>query len=132
MQEIESRIVIKASPAAVWRELVDFHRHSEWNPFIREASGEAREGAILTIRVAPPGAGAMTFRPRVLVASPERELRWRGKLVLPGLFDGEHYFRILPRDDNSVEFVQGERFTGLLVPLFGSGLQKTRLGFGLM
>jgi len=36
----------------------------------------------------------MTFRPTILKAEPERELRWLGRLLLPGLFDGEHVFEI--------------------------------------
>ena len=34
----------------------------------------------------------MTFKPVLLTVKPARELRWRGSLVLPGVFDGEHSF----------------------------------------
>jgi hypothetical protein len=36
----------------------------------------------------------MTFRPTVLNAETNRELRWLGHLLAPGLFDGEHSFTI--------------------------------------
>lgn len=36
----------------------------------------------------------MTFHPVVLVAVQERELRWLGRLLIPGLFDGEHTFQL--------------------------------------
>jgi len=36
----------------------------------------------------------MTFRPTILKAEPNRELRWLGHLLVPGLFDGEHIFTI--------------------------------------
>ena len=36
----------------------------------------------------------MTFKPTVLVAEGPKELRWLGRLLLPGMFDGEHSFRI--------------------------------------
>ena len=39
----------------------------------------------------------MTFKPTVLAVHPERELRWLGRFILPGLFDGEHSFRIESR-----------------------------------
>jgi len=39
-------------------------------------------------RLAAPGARGMTFRPIVLEADPGRRLRWRGHLLLAGLFDG--------------------------------------------
>ena len=38
----------------------------------------------------------MTFRPTVLAVNPGRELRWRGQLLLPGIFAGEHSFLIEP------------------------------------
>ena len=36
----------------------------------------------------------MTMHPTVPVAEPGRELRWLGRLGLPGVFDGEHRFEI--------------------------------------
>jgi len=72
----------------------------------------------------------MTFRPEVLKAEPNRELRWLGHLLVPGLFDGEHIFTIEPLDANRVRFVQHEIFTGLLVPLLARGLNtETLRGF---
>jgi hypothetical protein len=72
----------------------------------------------------------MTFRPTVLNAETNRELRWLGHLLAPGLFDGEHSFTIQPLEDNRVRFVQREAFKGLLVPLFARSLDNnTRRGF---
>jgi hypothetical protein len=74
----------------------------------------------------------MTFRPVVLVAVPERELRWLGRLLLPGLFDGEHEFQLEQREA-ACRFHHSERFSGVLLPLFGDGLlQATREGFVVM
>ena len=47
MKEIRTEIEIAASRSRVWQVLADFSRYSEWNPFIREAKGEAKEGAKL-------------------------------------------------------------------------------------
>ena len=106
---------------------------SEWNPFVREISGRAEVGAQLSIRVQPPGQRGMSFRPVVLAATPESELRWLGRLWMPRLFDGEHYFRLEPRTSERVRFVQGECFRGLLVPLLWSWLETdTQRGFKLM
>ncbi|MFQ3665679.1 MAG: SRPBCC domain-containing protein, partial [Sphingomonadaceae bacterium] len=73
----------------------------------------------------------MRFQPTLLVAEPARELRWRGRLVLPGLFDGEHWLRLQP-DGTSTRLVHGERFSGLLVPLLAGTLDRTRAGFEAM
>jgi hypothetical protein len=84
------------------------------------------------VRIAPPGGRAMTFKPTVTVVDPSLELRWLGRLLLPGLFDGEHRFRLEPLDGDRTRFVQSERFSGILVAFSGKGLAKTERGFDAM
>jgi len=63
-------------------------------------------------------------------AEPNQELRWLGRLILPGIFDGEHIFSIQPLDEQHVRFTQREIYTGWLVPLLAHGLDTdTRRGF---
>jgi hypothetical protein len=130
--ELRREIEIDAPPAEVWAVLTDTEAYESWNPFVRRLSGELREGARLEARIEPPGGRAMTFKPTVLAAEPGRELRWLGRLLLPGLFDGEHTFRIEPLPEGRSRFVQSERFSGLLVRPFKSTLRKTELGFEQM
>ena len=58
----------------------------------------------------------MTFRPTVLKVEPNREFRWLGHLLVPGLFDGEHSFTIEPLGESRVRFTQREIFTGCSFP----------------
>lgn len=132
MRELATSIEIDAPPDRVWSVLTDFDSFPDWNPFIRSARGEVEPGAKLEVRIEPPGGRAMTFKPTVLVAEPGRELRWLGRLLLPGLFDGEHIFRIEPLESGRSRFGQAERFSGVLVPLFGKTLEQTRRGFEAM
>ena len=91
------------------------------------------EGAGLKVHIAPPGGKPMTFTPRVTRVVPEREFRWLGRLLMPGLFDGEHIFEIKPLGENRSSLVQREEFRGLLVPLMWSSLDtRTRQGFNDM
>jgi hypothetical protein len=130
MKELHTEIEIQASDKRVWQLLTDFASFPEWNPFIRQAKGEVKVGARLEVRIQPSGASGMTFKPVVLKVEPNRELRWIGRLLMPGLFDGEHIFTIETLDTNRVRFTQREVFTGLLVPLFARSLDKdTRRGF---
>jgi hypothetical protein len=131
-RSIEHQIEIDATPAAVWAELTDTAAYGEWNPFVRRLSGELSKGSRLVVEIAPPGGHAMTFKPTVLVVEPERELRWLGRLGLPGIFDGEHSFRLEPLPQGRTRLVQAELFRGVLVGLFGGTLEKTRLGFAQM
>jgi len=133
MHEVTTEIEIAASAGRVWSVLLDFPSHPHWNPFVRAISGVARVGETLKVSLQPPGGRSMTFRPRVLVANPEQELRWRGHLLVPGLFDGEHYFAIAPLGPDRVRFIHGEKFSGLLVGLAKSSLDgSTKAGFEAM
>jgi hypothetical protein len=124
VKEIRTEIEINAPPERVWRQLTDFAAFPKWNPFIRSAAGEPREGSRLEVNLQPSGARAMTFRPRVLKAEPQRELRWLGRLAIPGLFSGEHIFSVEPRLGGGTRFVQREIFRGLLVPLMAKSLDR--------
>lgn len=70
----------------------------------------------------------MTLRPIVLNGEPNRELRWLGHVLVPGLFDAEHFLIIQPLEDNRVRFVQREEFRGVLVPCSHVALRTTRNG----
>jgi hypothetical protein len=129
MAEIRTEIEIDAPAERVWAILTDFDRFPEWNPFIRKIAGKAEPGAKLEVRIEPQSGRGMTFRPTVLAAEPQRELRWLGRVLLPGLFDGEHSFRLEPFAGGRVRFVQSERFSGVLVPLFRGTLGRTEEGF---
>lgn len=134
MHEIITTIEINAPPRSVWSVLVDFPTHQYWNPFVRSIEGSPRDGETLKVFIQPVGGKGMTFRPRVLRAMPEEELRWLGRVVLPGIFDGDHFFKIEPLDEGRrTRFIHGERFTGLLVPLLRKNLDRgTRQGFEAM
>jgi len=131
VRRIETATDIAAPAGAVWRVLIDFAAYPDWNPFIRRLQGEPVVGTRLEVTLQPPGSGAMSFKPTVLVAEPGRELRWRGRVLVPGLFDGEHAFRLEPAP-SGCRFHHDESFSGLLVPLFGGMLAKTEQGFGAM
>jgi hypothetical protein len=108
---------IDAPPQRVWDVLVDLPAYRDWNPFIVEASGTVAVGDTLSLRMALPGREPMTIEPRVLVADAGRELRWKGRLWVPGLFDGEHYFVLTPLADGRTRLDHSEHFAGLLLPI---------------
>jgi hypothetical protein len=131
MKEIRTEIEIGAVPERVWTVLMDFGSYAEWNPFIRRISGEPVVGSQLELRIEPPEGRGLTFKPSVRRAEANRGFAWLGHLVLPGIFDGEHHLELHPRNGGTL-FVQREEFKGILVPLFGRGLEKTKRGFEQM
>lgn len=131
--QLHAEIEINATPDRVWKILTDFAAYPEWNPFIRSARGVPEQGARLEVRIQPSGEKGMTFRPSVLVADIDRELRWLGRVLFPGVFDGEHRFVIEPLSDKKIRFRQSEQFRGILVPFFKASLDRgTKKGFEAM
>lgn len=122
----ETGIFIAAPPEAVWALLTDPVEHAGWNPMMRSIEGEFVPGRRVRLRMITPSGREMTFRPRVLAAEPGRRLRWRGRLGLPRLFDGEHYFELIA-ERAGTRLIHGERFRGLL--LWGIDVQQFRPGF---
>ena len=100
----------------VWEALTDFGAYDDWNPVITDARGEAREGTELDLDVTLPGHDPESLDAEVLIARPERKLRWQDRLLVPGLRDWEYEFVLEPLDDGRVLVVQQLRIEGLLAP----------------
>ena len=133
MHVIRTEIDIDASPARVWDVLTDFAAYPDWNPFLTSVTGRAEVGQKLVARIEPKAGRGMTFKPTVLMADREKEFRWRGRFLVPGLFDGEHYFVIAPNGAGTTRLVHGEEFSGLLVGMAKASLDKgTQAGFNAM
>ena len=120
---IKTETIIHAPAERVWAAMTDFASFPTWNPFVREAQGRLEPGERLKIRLALDHGLKMTFRPRVTVVRPNRELRWRATLGRPGVFDVDRAFQIEPRD-GGVRFVMSEECTGWLTPvMFAANLE---------
>jgi hypothetical protein len=133
MHRLETQVEIRASAERVWSVLMDFPAYARWNPFIRSIMGIPARGESLSILIQPPGSRGMRLRPTVLVSEPLREFRWKGELLIPGIFAGEHYIRIEQRSATGVVVHHGEIFSGILVPVFKRSLDgATREGFMAM
>lgn len=114
--QIQTEIIINAPAANIWSILTDLERYSKWNPFMVESHGQIVEGEKLknTMR---NGEKLMTFTPTVLKVEPGRYFEWLGSLYFRGLFDGKHYFELVPLSDNQTKLIHGEEFKGILVKL---------------
>jgi hypothetical protein len=124
--DFETEIFINAPPARVWALLTDPIAHAGWNPMMQTVEGSFTPGDHVRLTMLTPSGGTMAFRPRVLVADPGRELRWLGRLGLPRLFDGEHFFRLI-REEGGTRLIHGESFCGVL--LWAMDVQQFRAGF---
>jgi hypothetical protein len=126
---ITTETQINASAVRVWEVLTDFASYPEWNPFITSIRGSLVEGSKLQVRLEPPGGRGIKMTPTILSIVPQEQLKWLGHLLVPGVFDGEHRLQVGDLGNGSARFTQEERFSGVLVPLTGRLLTKTRQGF---
>ncbi|WP_256390596.1 SRPBCC domain-containing protein [Natronoarchaeum rubrum] len=116
MRTIESALEIDAPPEDVWTVLTNFDEYVEWNSFIPRASGDARKGGRLDLKIDPPGAREYTTEPKVTVVEEPHRLVWLSRVGFPHLFDERHSFS-LGRADDATRFRHHVVFGGVLVPL---------------
>lgn len=131
-KNLKTEIQIQAPKETVWKHLTAFEAYPDWNPFITSIKGQGKLGAQLETVIQAPESKPMTFKPVVLDWKPNHAFRWKGKLFISGLFDGEHHFILEEQADGSTKFIHGEDFSGILVGLFGGLFEKTEQGFKQM
>jgi hypothetical protein len=130
--EIRSELEIAAPAAEVWGILTDFPRYQEWNPFITEIETEGVVGGPLQLLLSLPEGRDHRLKATLLRLEEDFELRWRAHLLFPGLFDGEHFLRLIAVDPQRTRFVQGENFSGALLRFSGRTLTRVARGFDYM
>jgi len=127
-KEIKTSIQINGTPEQVWKVFSDFKDYPNWNPFLTMVEGDMRVGEKIKIN-----AGGMKFKPTILSYKENKELKWIGRFLFKGLFDGEHSFEIIDNANGTVTFKHEEKFKGLLVGLFAKKLDtETKTGFEKM
>jgi hypothetical protein len=104
---VRTEIMIKRTPNAVWQILTATGDYSAWNPMIDNIVGDLREGNVIEVDE------GMVFHPIVLTVHANQELRWKGYVWTPGVFDGDHRF-ILEAQGENTRLIQTETFSGVL------------------
>jgi hypothetical protein len=132
MKSISVTTEISAPIETVWAELSAVDDYAAWNPFITSFTGELAIGSRVEVQIAPPGGRPMTFRPTITEVTSGRRIEWLGRFLVSGLVDGRHSFLLEALDDGRTRLTQAEEFSGVLVPLMGSMLGRTRQGFAAM
>jgi hypothetical protein len=108
----------------VWNVLSNF-AYDEWNPYVK-IEGTAQVGIKVTGHMGATRGRGMTFKPTVLAARPDDELRWLGKLGSARIVDGEHFF-ILDRNPARPHPPDPRRnYSDALVALMKPFLHKAR------
>lgn len=117
MSAIRTETTIYAPADLVWAILTDFRTYGRWNPYIRAIQGRAQVGTPVQITTQHPGRDSVTRRHILLKVDSPRELRWRGRLALPGLIGAVYGVRLDPQPGGGTRLRQSATSHGLLGPL---------------
>ena len=130
MKTIETNIVIDSTPKKIWDVLTNFEEYELWNPFMTKVVGNASLGSKIEVNIRTISGKNRSYYPIITKCETNKELRWKGKSFLPGVFDGERVFVLQKSDDDKVSFSHKEIFSGLGVKLVGNKLDENlREGF---
>ena len=130
MKTIETNIVINSTPDKIWDVLTNFEEYELWNPFMTKVVGNASLGSKIEVNIKTISGKNRSYYPIITKCETNKELRWKGKSFLPGVFDGERVFILEKSDDDKVSFSHKEIFSGLGVKLVGNKLDENlREGF---
>lgn len=130
MKTIETNIVIISTPEKIWDVLTNFEEYELWNPFMTKVVGNASLGSKIEVNIKTISGKNRSYYPIITKYETNKELRWKGKSFLPGVFNGERVFVLEKSDDDKVSFSHKEIFSGLGVKLVGNKLDESlREGF---
>ena len=130
MKTIETNIVIDSTPEKIWDVLTNFEEYELWNPFMTKVVGNVSLGSKIEVKIKTISGKNRSYYPIITECETNKELRWKGKSFLPGVFDGERVFVLEKSDDDKVSFSHKELFSGLGVKLVGNKLDENlREGF---
>ena len=116
--------MVNSAPEKIWNILINFEEYELWNPFMTKVVGDAKLGSKIMVKIQTVRGKERTYYPIITKFEIDKELRWKGKSFLPGIFDGERIFIIGKSTNNQVSFLHKEIFTGLGVKFVGDKLGK--------
>ncbi len=133
MKTIQTETIIASPQDKIWKLLTDFNGYGDWNPFIIKISGDLKVGSTLHVTMSIEGRDPAALQPKVLSVVEKEKFCWRGRLGIPGMFQGTHYFTLEEIETGKTRFIHGEIFKGFMVGIILRRIGKQTLdGFEKM
>ena len=133
---IESEIVLPAPVEQCWAVLTDFARYPEWNPYATRVEGEFRAGEKLSFTIVDGNFEApLDLESTLETIVPNEHFNWVGTLLMRGVHDTRHGFRLRDEGDGTTHLLHYEEFRGFLariLPDRAVRVGKTRESFDRM
>ena len=127
MKELRTEIEIGAPIEKVWSVLMDFENWKEWNPIVNSVRGNSVKGSKLNIIMkGKDGSDSMKYDAVITDSEEPKTFRWRATMMAGFLFTNDKIFD-LEATATGTKLIHREEFTGMLLPLFWSKLEKGAL-----
>lgn len=135
MIKISEAIDIDAPADEVWSHVSDFASYPKWNPYLLAFTTSGTTGTPITLTLTQANwKRPHTVHPTLDVLDERsREVRWRRKVLVPGVFDTEHFVRVEARGEGRCKLIQQEKVSGIVSRLIpSSGKRATGLALRAM
>jgi len=125
MREIKTEIEISAPTTEVWRIITNIDDWAEWSPIINQASGNAALGSTLSITMIgeEEGKDGPKYSPVITILDEPKSFRWRATMMAGFIMTNDKLFE-LEETSTGTRLIHKELFSGMLVPLFWSSVEK--------
>ncbi|MFT4713209.1 MAG: hypothetical protein ACJAVI_004288 [Candidatus Azotimanducaceae bacterium] len=125
MREIKTEIEISAPASEVWAILTNIDDWENWSPIINQSSGEASLGSALSITMMSEeeGKDGPKYSPLITNLDDSKLFRWRAIMMAGFVMTNDKVFQ-LEETSTGTRLIHKELFSGMVVPLFWSNVEK--------
>ncbi len=125
MREIKTEIEISAPVAQVWGILTNIDDWANWSPIINQSNGNAALGSAVNITMMSKeeGKDGPNYSPVITILDEQKLFRWRAKVLAGFIMTNDKVFE-LEETASGTRLIHKELFSGMMVPLFWSSVEK--------
>lgn len=118
MTLIVTSIYIKATPQQVWDNIIAFKTYPQWNPYFKRIDGEAMPQSEIRVLAQTPMDEPIEYGATITDLEDFRRISWKSQLYMNGVFEREYTAEIKEEGDGRVSFLQSQKYSGLLLPIY--------------
>jgi hypothetical protein len=112
--EVRHQIIIDASPQKVWQTVIDFENYKKWNSQLIYLGGIVAPNEAIHLKLSVEGTTPYEFKPTISHWDEGKSFAWIARTGIPRLFDGEHFFEIVPNQNGTITLINREQYRGVI------------------
>ena len=112
--EVRHDIIIAAPAQQVWEAVIDFKNYKNWNSQLLYLGGTVAKNEVIHLKLSVEGATPYEFKPTISHWQDGKTFAWIAVTGMPRLFDGEHFFELIPNENGTTTLINREEYRGVL------------------